>query len=479
MNLPVYELKINESLNDESEVSYVALVDNPAIQRDFQVFNQEFIEPNKGEHQDEFLQRCIKYVIDEGKESEQAVAICNSLWDEHFADQTCPVATQDIKTNLKDRQNAIDIAHYGPLNPNLPNEEYWIAKGKQFNTTPENAKQSICGNCSFFNVSQMIKDCIAKGIGNELDPYNVIDAGELGYCEAFDFKCASKRTCDAWVVGGPIKFAGGVSFDFDGVLTTSEGIRKLNDYVVKGGDVYIISARHTDTELKDFALKHGIPESHVFATGSNKAKIEKVKELGVSKHFDNNADVVTELGNIGQKFNNDFGQKMSNSFQIVSEEDHIISGPLMVADMLIYRNNEQFGEHYVKFTAETIKAIAIKFSKKKYMANVNLMHDPTKRVDGVTMFESFIVDKKRGIQPMTGYSDLPDGSWFGSFYVENPKVWDMIKSGEFKGFSVEGMFDYESTYTKEEQALLQIAELIKEGGDNAIQKISDILNFTK
>ena len=55
----------------------------------------------------------------------------------------------------------------------------------------------------------------------------------------------------------------------------------------------------------------------------------------------------------------------------------------------------------------------------------------------------------------------------------------MIKSGEFKGFSVEGMFDYESTHTKEEQALLQIAELIKEGGDNAIQKISDILNFTK
>ena len=170
---------------------------------------------------------------------------------------------------------------------------------------------------------------------------------------------------------------------------------------------------------------------------------------------------------------------MSNSFQIVSEEDHIISGPLMVADMLIYRNNDQFGEHYVKFTAETIKAIAIKFSKKKYMANVNLMHDSNKKVDGVTMFESFIVDKKRGIQPMTGYSDLPDGSWFGSFYVENPKVWDMIKSGEFKGFSVEGMFDYESTYTKEEQALLQIAELIKEGGDNAIQKISDILNFTK
>ena len=85
MNLPIYELKINEALNDESEVSYVALVDAPAIGRDFQVFNQEFIEPNKGEHESEFMPRCIKYVMDEGKEQEQAIAICSSLWSEHFA----------------------------------------------------------------------------------------------------------------------------------------------------------------------------------------------------------------------------------------------------------------------------------------------------------------------------------------------------------------------------------------------------------
>jgi hypothetical protein len=32
----------------------------------------------------------------------------------------------------------------------------------------------------------------------------VIDAGDLGYCEVFDFKCASKRTCEAWIAGGPI-----------------------------------------------------------------------------------------------------------------------------------------------------------------------------------------------------------------------------------------------------------------------------------
>jgi hypothetical protein len=32
----------------------------------------------------------------------------------------------------------------------------------------------------------------------------VVDAGDLGYCEAFDFKCAASRTCDAWIAGGPV-----------------------------------------------------------------------------------------------------------------------------------------------------------------------------------------------------------------------------------------------------------------------------------
>jgi hypothetical protein len=34
---------------------------------------------------------------------------------------------------------------------------------------------------------------------------DVIEAGELGYCRFLKFKCAAARTCDAWVVGGPIK----------------------------------------------------------------------------------------------------------------------------------------------------------------------------------------------------------------------------------------------------------------------------------
>ena len=44
----------------------------------------------------------------------------------------------------------------------------------------------------------------------------------------------------------------------------------------------------------------GIPASRVYATGSNKSKIEIVQKLKIDKHYDNNPDVVKQLGVHGE-----------------------------------------------------------------------------------------------------------------------------------------------------------------------------------
>ena len=119
--------------------------------------------------------------------------------------QECPPSTLDIPLNIANRQKCIDQANYGPLDPNLPNEDYWKEKADRFNTRPSEAKKALCGNCAFFIKTKDMMDCIAQGLGDVgVDPYDSIKAGDLGYCEAYDFKCAASRTCDAWVVGGPI-----------------------------------------------------------------------------------------------------------------------------------------------------------------------------------------------------------------------------------------------------------------------------------
>ena len=115
-------------------------------------------------------------------------------------EESCPMATQDITLNLKNRAKAINAANYGPENPKLPNKQYWMKMADEWEVEPEEAKMSLCGNCAAFNQDDSMLECIAKGIGEEGDPWAMIDAGDLGYCEIFDFKCASSRTCSAWVV---------------------------------------------------------------------------------------------------------------------------------------------------------------------------------------------------------------------------------------------------------------------------------------
>lgn len=119
---------------------------------------------------------------------------------------SCPIATQDIPVNLKNRQNAIDNGGYGPLNPTQANNAFWKKKASRWNVTIGESKKQTCGNCAAFIRTPRMLECIDKGLGNEKGntAWDVIDAGELGYCESFDFKCASSRTCDAWIVGGPI-----------------------------------------------------------------------------------------------------------------------------------------------------------------------------------------------------------------------------------------------------------------------------------
>ena len=154
--------------------------------------------------------------------------------------------------------------------------------------------------------------------------------------------------------------------------------------------------------------------------------------------------------------------KNEQKFQIISEDKHIISGCAMLADTPIFRSDANFGDYYVAFSKDTIVKIVQKYFKKGYQNNVNLMHDPNQIETGVTMFESFISDKSRGIEPMKGFEDAPDGSWFVSMLVENDAVWQQVKEGKINGFSIEGIFNYTPKIPKEQQVMSEIYKILNE-----------------
>ena len=118
----------------------------------------------------------------------------------------CPIATQDVKTNLKNRDWAFKNVGYGPANPNEPNSAFWNAKANEWQTEVKQAKSMRCGNCSAFIQTPEMLECIRSGIDEDKQSYaeDVVESAGLGFCELFDFKCADTRTCNAWLIGGPI-----------------------------------------------------------------------------------------------------------------------------------------------------------------------------------------------------------------------------------------------------------------------------------
>jgi len=120
---------------------------------------------------------------------------------------SCPKATLDVEENAKNRNWTIDHFAYGPLNPDYPDPGFWERKAELWNSDVETVQTARCGNCAAFDQSNKILECILEGINEKqaANPMDVLERADLGYCQLFKFKCASARTCDAWLYGGPIK----------------------------------------------------------------------------------------------------------------------------------------------------------------------------------------------------------------------------------------------------------------------------------
>ena len=143
-------------------------------------------------------------------------------------------------------------------------------------------------------------------------------------------------------------------------------------------------------------------------------------------------------------------------------ERKIIVSPAMIPDLPIYRRTEKMGEFYVVFDKEQINLMQEKFMEKSFLHNINEMHDGTKVLDGIIMKNSWVSDEQMGIKAPEMFSELPDGTWFISYKFKDDAMWQrFVKDGEFKGVSVEGMFDlvpYEQTFEAQFEAFLnQIA----------------------
>lgn len=122
----------------------------------------------------------------------------------------------------------------------------------------------------------------------------------------------------------------------------------------------------------------------------------------------------------------------------------VLTGPVLIPDRNIVRLDEKGEPYYITFSAATIESIANKFFKKgKGLHKTNAEHEIA--LDGNYVVESWIItDPEKDKSAALGLSGLPVGTWMLSYKVEDAGYWkDEILTGKRKGFSLEGMFDYQ------------------------------------
>ena len=135
-----------------------------------------------------------------------------------------------------------------------------------------------------------------------------------------------------------------------------------------------------------------------------------------------------------------FNDKKTERFKTVDKDKRIVVGAAMLPNEKIIRYDADDNPYFVYFSEETIKKCSELFFQRSKQNGTNVDHKDVVK-SGVTVVESWIVenpelDKSKHL----GYENIPVGSWFVSYKVENDELWNKVKSGEVLGFSVEGLF---------------------------------------
>ena len=131
-------------------------------------------------------------------------------------------------------------------------------------------------------------------------------------------------------------------------------------------------------------------------------------------------------------------QRRPQMYSVQDEEKRLVRGVVMRADFPIYRYSAGIGEYYVIYKAQTIRDMAEKYLAESRQNDVNLMHEEGSDVEGVQLVQWFI--KGDGVS-VEDFDDIADGSLFAEFHIVNDEIWEAVKAGTYKGFSLEGVFD--------------------------------------
>ena len=139
-----------------------------------------------------------------------------------------------------------------------------------------------------------------------------------------------------------------------------------------------------------------------------------------------------------------------------SNERHMVYGAALIPDKDIYRNNGE-QEFYISFTKESIEKMSQDFMKEYRQNEVTLDHQ--EMANDITITESWLVEDPYRDKANALGINVPQGTWMIGMKVNQIDVWDRVKAGELKGFSVESMISLEEFGKQNDNNMINTDEM--------------------
>ena len=154
----------------------------------------------------------------------------------------------------------------------------------------------------------------------------------------------------------------------------------------------------------------------------------------------------------------------------IDEEKRLLMGAALIPNKQIYRVNDKKEEYYIFFSEQTVRKASELFLKRSNQNNATYEHK--NKLSGMSVVESWIIeDTKQDKSAKYGF-ELPVGTWMISMKVDNDEVWNDVKEGKVKGFSIEGYFadklemSLKEEKSEDEKLIEAIIDIIKNGEAN-------------
>ena len=172
---------------------------------------------------------------------------------------------------------------------------------------------------------------------------------------------------------------------------------------------------------------------------------------------------------------------LSKEKQIIQleNEKRLLVGAALIPNKPIYRNING-KEFYISFDEATIEKLAQDFLANDYQHNITIAHQ--QGVDDIVVVESWIKTSENDKSVGYGLNE-PIGTWFISVKVNNEEIWNKVKNGDYKGFSIEAMvgldenLELNNQLSMNEELIEKLREIIYEAIGKT-PKAEEIVNDT-